>query len=350
MRRAEPRCRGDRVGLQGARASGLRDDTVRVVRARPLAMRVFMVLMLTLLTGVPARAGAQDPAASTPARRVRPGAFDGAAALEYARAQVAFGPRVPGTEGARRAGDWLIARMRERADTVIVQSWTHRTKDGVAIPMRNIFAQVKPRLAERVLYVAHWDTRPVSDNEYERELRDTPAAGANDGASGVAMLLALADALKEVPPTVGVDILFVDGEDYGEFGPDVDVVIGATYFAANVPVRGYRPAYGVVWDMVGDRDLRILQERHSLRGAPEVVERVWAKAAALGYARHFGPAPGYQVMDDHVPLQRLGWRVIDVIDLDYPWHHTTSDTIDKISAESLRVVGDVALALVRASR
>ena len=295
-------------------------------------------------------AGAQDSAAPGPTRRPSRGAFDGAAALEYARAQLAFGPRVPGSEGARRAGDWLVARMRERADTVIVQSWTHRTKDGVALPMRNIFAQIKPALAERVLYVAHWDTRPVSDNEYERELRETPSPGANDGASGVAMLLALADALKEVPPTVGVDILFVDGEDYGEFGPDTDVVIGAAYFAANVPVRGYRPAYGVVWDMVGDRDLRILQERHSLRGAPEVVEGVWTKAAALGYARHFVPSPGYQVMDDHVPLQRLGWPVIDVIDLDYPYHHTTADTIDKISAESLRVVGDVALALVRASR
>jgi hypothetical protein len=161
------------------------------------------------------------------------------------------------------------------------------------------------------------------------------------------MLLALADALKQVPPAIGVDILFVDGEDYGEFGPDVDVVIGSAYFAANLPIRGYRPAYGVVWDMIGDRDLRIQQEGHSLRHAPEVVERVWGKAAALGYARYFPASRGYQVMDDHVPLQQLGWRVIDVIDLDYTYHHTTADTIDRISAESLRIVGEVALALVR---
>ena len=292
-------------------------------------------------------AGAQSD--SAPVRPVvpRPGAFNAAAALEYARAQVAFGPRVPGTASARRAGDWLVARMGERADTVIVQQWTHRTRDGVDIPMRNVFAQFRPRVAQRVLYIAHWDTRPVSDAEYERELRETPGVGANDGASGVAMLLALADALKQVPPAVGVDILFVDGEDYGEFGPEIDVVIGSTYFAANLPVPGYRPSYGVVWDMIGDRDLRIQKEQHSVRNAPDVVERVWTRAAALGYGQYFVASHGHQVLDDHVPLQRLGWPVIDVIDLDYPWHHTTADTIDKISAESLRVVGEVALALVR---
>ena len=161
------------------------------------------------------------------------------------------------------------------------------------------------------------------------------------------MLMALADVLKRTPPSVGVDILFVDGEDFGTFGPDADVIIGATYFAANLPVPGYRPAFGVVWDMIGDSNLRILQERHSLRVAPAVVERVWAKAAELGHATHFVRTTGSQIMDDHVPLQRLGWPVIDVIDLDYPYHHTTSDTIDKISAQSLRIVGEVALALVR---
>ena len=315
---------------------------------------------------VPAQPPARPPVAAPPPRVVSPAAapannsapqslrrpasgpaFDGEAALNYVRAQVAFGPRVPGSVAASRAGDWLVAQMRERADTVIVQTWTHRTESGALVPMRNIFSQIRPALAERVLYVAHWDTRPVSDHEYERELRDRPGDGANDGASGVAMLIALADALGHAPPTVGVDILFVDGEDYGTFGPDVDVVIGSRYFAAHVPIPSYRPAFGVVWDMIGDRDLRVMHERHSLRGAPEVVERVWAEAAALGYARHFVATPGYQVMDDHVPLLEIGWRVIDVIDLDYQYHHTTADTIDKVSAESLRIVGEVALALVR---
>jgi len=273
--------------------------------------------------------------------------FDGEAALRYAREQVAFGPRVPGTLAAQRAGDWLVERMRERADTVIVQRWTHRTATGVSVPMRNILAQIRPEKAQRVLYVAHWDTRPVADNEHDAELRERPGDGANDGAAAVGMLIALADALKRAPPSVGVDILLVDGEDYGTFGPDVDVVVGSAYFAANLPVAAYRPSFGVVWDMIGDTDLRILQERHSLRVAPQIVERVWMKAAALGYSKHFVASAGSQVMDDHVPLQRLGWPVISVIDLDYPHHHTGGDTIDKLSAQSLKVVGDVALALVR---
>ena len=287
-------------------------------------------------------------AAPTPVPALQPGAaFDPEAALRYAREQVAFGPRVPGTAAARRAGDWLVQRMRERTDTVIVQEWVHRTAAGVALPMRNIFAQIRPEQTERILYVAHWDTRPFADAEYDAESRERPGDGANDGASAVGMLMALADALKRSPPSVGVDILFVDGEDYGTFGPDVDVVVGATHFAANLPRPGYRPSYGVVWDMIGDGDLRIYQERHSLRMAPHIVERVWMKAAALGYAKHFVASPGAQVMDDHVPLQRIGWPVINVIDLDYAHHHMLTDTIDKLSLESLRVVGEVALALVR---
>jgi glutaminyl-peptide cyclotransferase len=300
----------------------------------------------TLATIVAVAAGAVVLSGAQSRRQPSPG-FDGEAALRYAREQVAFGPRVPGTAAAQRAGDWLIARMRERADTVIVQRWTHRTSTGAAVPMRNIFARIAPEKTERVLYVAHWDTRPVADAEHDAELRTGPGDGANDGASGVAMLMALADALKRAPPSVGVDILFVDGEDYGRFSPDVDVVIGAAYFAANLPIAGYRPSFGVVWDMVGDSDLRIFQERHSLRVAPQIVDRVWTKAAALGHGSHFVASPGAQVMDDHVPLQRLGWAVIDVIDLDYPWHHTTGDTMERISARSLSVVGEVALALVR---
>jgi glutaminyl-peptide cyclotransferase len=286
-------------------------------------------------------------AAETSMARQPASGFDGQAALSYAREQVKFGPRVPGTPAAQRAGDWLVARMRERSDTVIVQQWTHRTAAGAVVPMRNIFAQIRPADRVRVLYVAHWDTRPVADNEHDAEMRERPGDGANDGASGVAMLMALADALKRVPPSVGVDILFVDGEDYGTFGPDVDVVVGARYFAANLPVANYRPRFGVVWDMIGDADLRVFKERHSLRVAPDVVERVWQKAAVLGHAKHFVDVIGSQIMDDHIPLQALGWPVIDVIDLDYPYHHTTGDTVDKLSAESLRVVGEVALALVR---
>jgi hypothetical protein len=277
----------------------------------------------------------------------QPGSFDGQAALAYARAQVEFGPRVPGTEAARRAGDWIVDRMRERADTVIVQTWTHETASGRPIQLRNIFAQFRPDLADRVLYVVHWDTRPISDSEWDPDLRQEPGPGANDGASGVGLLVALADALERAPPNRGVDLLFTDGEDYGSFGTSTDILLGAAYFAAHRPRAGYRPTFGVVWDMIGDADLRILKEGHSVANAPEVVDRVWATAARLGHASHFAASVGQQITDDHLPLQRAGMRVIDVIDLDYPHHHRHSDTIDKLSAESLRIVGEVALALVR---
>ncbi len=273
--------------------------------------------------------------------------FDGNAALEYARAQMEFGPRVPGTTNAQRAGDWIEARMRERADTVIVQKWTHTTIDGKQLPMRNIFAQFRPELAERVLYLTHWDSRPTADGSGNLGERQLPVPGANDGASGVGLFVALADLLKKTPPTVGVDLLFVDGEDYGDFGEMTDVLVGSMFFAADVKARKYMPIYGVLWDMIGDKDLKIMREKNSVASAPEVVNRVWDVAASMGYQKYFVPETFPDpITDDHIPLIRAGMRVIDVIDLDYPYHHRTSDTMDKISAESLKIVGDVATALV----
>ena len=281
-------------------------------------------------------------------RQPEAGKFDGEAALRYAKAQVDFGPRVPGTPAAQRAGDWIIEQMRARADTVIVQSWTHVTQDGKQLPMRNIIARYKPSATDRVLYVTHWDSRPVSDQEENLGLRQMPVPGANDGASGVGLFVALGDALKKTPPTSGVDLLFVDGEDWGEFDDKLaDVLIGATYFSRNPPDSGYRPIFGVLWDMIGDKDLRLLKEGYSVQGAPEVVERVWKTAAELGHDDVFVNEEMGGITDDHVPLLRAGLRVIDVIDIEYPHHHRTTDTIDKISARSLSIVGEVAEALLR---
>lgn len=278
----------------------------------------------------------------------RPGRFDGESALRYAKAQVDFGPRVPGTPGAKAAGDWIVARMRERADTVIVQSWTQTLSDGRQVPLRNILARFRPDLPDRVLYVTHWDTRPVSDEAEDPAQRTVPVPGANDGASGVGLLVALGDALKATPPAVGVDLLFVDGEDYGNFGAMQDVLMGSTYFAAHLPTPTYRPIFGVLWDMIGDRDLRIKQEQNSVAQAPEVVRRVWRQAAEMGYDDVFvDEQMAFPVTDDHIPLLKVGLRVIDVIDYEYPYHHRPTDTIDKISARSLLIVGDVAEALVR---
>jgi hypothetical protein len=277
-----------------------------------------------------------------------PGHFDGDRAVAYARSFLEFGARVPGTEGARKAGDWIVEQMRQRADTVVEQRWNYVTAKKDTLPLRNILARFRPGAAERVLYLTHWDSRPVSDEDPDPAKRNIPVLGANDGASGVGLFLALGDLLKKTPPSVGVDLLFTDGEDYGEFGPpEVDVLMGSQYFADHLPQPGYQVLYGVLWDMIGDADLQILQEPNSVDGAPEVVAKVWRAAADLGYSSVFRTQLTYAITDDHVPLLKKGLRVIDVIDLTYPYHHTTQDTIDKISPRSLKVVGDVAYRLVQ---
>ena len=283
------------------------------------------------------------------AQAATPGPFSGEQALAYVKEQLDFGPRVPGSEAHRKTGDWIVRMMKARADTVIEQRWDHTAADGKVLPLRNVFARFRPEATERVLYVTHWDTRPRSDNARDPEQKLLPVPGANDGASGTAMLIALGDVLKKTPPAVGVDFLFVDGEDYGEFGPpEVDVLLGAKYFAEHPLVANYTPLFGVLWDMIGDRDLKFEKEANSMREAPEVVARVWEQANALGYGSVFVPTEGIGITDDHIPLLKAGLRVIDVIDLDFKWHHTPEDTIDKISAASLKIVGDVALALVTA--
>ena len=297
---------------------------------------------LVLVAGLACRGG--DVARSSGPRT----RFDGRRAYEYVRHQLEFGPRVPGTDEHRRTGEWLVQTLRASADTVVVQDWVHVTARGDSLPMRNVLARFRPASGERVLYVAHWDTRPIADGETDPARRATPIPGANDGGSGVALLLALGDALKATPPDVGVDLLLVDGEDYGDFDRNEDVFIGSTWFAEHLPEAGYRPIFGAVWDMIGDRDLQIYQESNSVQAAPEVVARVWGVAESLGYASVFVPQAKYAVTDDHVPLLRKGLRVIDVIDFDFPAHHRLADDLPIVSVESLQAVGDVALSLVTA--
>src|SRR5688500_6163903 len=200
--------------------------------------------------------------------------------------------------------------MRLRADTVYEQTWTHTTKAGVSIPLRNIVARFRPMAEERLLYVTHWDSRPVADKSSTDAERKMPTPGANDGGSGVGLFLALGDVLKQAPPGFGVDLVFVDGEDYGTFSPDVDVLLGSTYFAGNLPSANYQRLFGVVCDMIGETDLRIEQEGYSFDRAPEVIERVWRTAADLGYGNVFVPSVTTTITDDHLPLLDKGLRVI----------------------------------------
>lgn len=296
-------------------------------------------LLLALCVGL---AGCRDEVPLPPKE------FDGQAAFGYLRTQVEFGPRVPGTEGHQRMADWLEEMLRERADTVVVQSWQHVTTRGDTLPMRNLIARFNPAATDRLLYLAHWDTRPVSDGPNSTRT-DVPVPGANDGASGVAVLLGVADALQKAPPTIGVDLLFVDGEDYGDFSKQPkDVLIGARWYTAH-PVAGPPPRFAVLFDLVADADLQLYQEGNSLTGAPQIVEKVWDVARRLGYQQYFraDSAGRHTLTDDHVELQRVGIRAIDVVDFDYPAWHTPEDDLSKVSAASLQIVGDVAMAVLR---
>jgi len=270
-------------------------------------------------------------------------AFSADTAFAYLRQQVEFGPRVPGTPGHAQQIEWMTRFLRERADTVIIQPFTHtHTKSGKTLEMTNVFARFNPEAGTRVLLLAHFDTRPSADNDTEG-VADQSIPGANDGASGVAVLLELANLLRREPAPIGVDLLFVDGEDYGPTG--ADMYLGAKYFAANKPA-GYRPLYGILLDMIADKSPRYLVEGFSEQYAPEVVERVWRLAENLGYGNYFVRTSQGGISDDHVPLNQAGIRTIDIIDFDFPEWHTLDDDLDAVAPTGLGVVGTVLVNLI----
>ena len=228
--------------------------------------------------------------------------------------------------------------------------WVHRSAAGDSLSLVNFVARFNPAATTRLLFLAHWDTRPRADGPMSRDSA-LPVPGANDGGSGVAVLLGMADALKQSAPEIGVDLLFVDGEDYGDFDSDRDVLLGSRYYAAH-QAPGPAPRFAILFDMVGDKELQIPQEGYSATGAPDVVELVWSIAARAGHGEVFVREQGITLTDDHIPLQQAGIRAIDVIDFsfggpDNKWHHTPDDTLDKVSAASLQIVGDVGMAVVR---
>jgi hypothetical protein len=275
-------------------------------------------------------------------------AFDGPAAFRYIERQVAFGPRIPGTPAHQAMAAWLDSSLRARADTLVVQQWQHVTSRHDTLQLSNFIARLNPRASKRLLFLAHWDTRPRADSRLSRD-STTAVPGANDGGSGVALLLGVADALRKTPlsPDVGVDLLFVDGEDYGNFtAAPGDVLIGSRYYAKH-QVPGPPPRYAVLFDMIADKDLQLYQEGYSSMGVPDVVDHVWTTARKIGYGDVFVAQPKHTLTDDHVELQKAGIRAIDVVDFDYPSWHTPEDTIDKVSAASLGIVGTVALGLVQ---
>ncbi len=263
--------------------------------------------------------------------------------------QVAFGPRVPGTKAQTDCLAFLTNELAKHTDKVFVQRFQQDVK-GKSIPLINLIGLTNPTAKRQILLAAHWDSRPMADQEIIAEKRRYPIAGANDGASGVAVLLELTRIFAARKPEIGVITVFFDGEDYGN--TEKTMYLGAKYFAKTMNTalvyenRKLKPEHGILLDMIGDSDLNIYKERNSVDAAPKLVEAIWKTAADLGYAKQFKNSEKYEITDDHLPLIDAGLPCIDIIDFDYAYWHTTADTPDKCSPESLKVVGDVVSAYV----
>lgn len=282
--------------------------------------------------------------------------FNGERTFKLLVKQVDFGPRVPGTAGHTATSQFIQEQLKPCADGVLAQDFS-ATVGGKTLPMTNIVAWFKPTDSapkKWILLAAHWDTRPTADNEITSELRKKPIPGANDGASGVAVLLELARLFHQQRPEVGVFMVFFDGEDYGRGGSEM--FLGSKHFASDlrknavVDGRPIKLDYGILLDMVGDKNLGIYREGYSVEHAPEIVDKVWSTAERLGYAKTFRDAERHTISDDHVPLIRAGVKCIDIIDFDYgPWH-TLDDTPERCSPKSLETVGRVVATVVYGER
>lgn len=291
------------------------------------------LLSALLIAGVAGCGGCQSaPGGPADAAAITAPEFDGAKAMDWLQRQVAMGTRVPGTPPHAAVQKMLAGALGDGTQT---QAFTHATAQG-DVAMANIIGQYGPTTGSRILLCAHWDTRPFADQDPTPANQSKPIPGANDGASGVAVLLELSRLFRASPPPVGVTIVLFDGEDWGRTLQEM--FLGARYFADHQVGGPFR--YGILLDMIGDSDLQIFREQNSQDRARAVVDRVW-KAAADLHCGSFRDSVKYTIEDDHLPLLDKGIPTIDVIDFDYPPWHTLQDTVDKCSPQSLKSVGDV---------
>lgn len=269
--------------------------------------------------------------------------YDGDLAFGFLERQCEFGPRPPGSDAHEAMRHWLVEVLQGYADEVSVQQFTVQDTAGAAVTLSNVIASFRMDARERVLFGAHWDTRRIAEHDPDEANRGTPIMGANDGASGVAVLLGLASLMSARSPDVGVDLVFFDGEDGGKGGGFESFCVGSALFADGM--GSYAPSYAVVVDMVGDRELSIPVERNSMSACPAVVRKVWDAAERVG-ATSFNEDLGTAMFDDHIPLIQAGIPTALIIDFDYAYWHTLEDTPDKCSAESLQEVGAVLAELI----
>jgi glutaminyl-peptide cyclotransferase len=310
---------------------------------------LLVLCLLASCTGDRSNEAQQSSRVARPRQVVAVPDFSGKEAFSYLTAQTNFGPRNPNSVGHRNCLDYLVGELRRFADAVNRQDFTHTGSRGEEIRLTNVIASFNLAATNRVMLAAHWDTRPWADQDSDPSKRNKPVIGANDGASGVAVLLEVAKLIKQSPPPIGVDILLFDGEDLGRNNDLTNFALGSKHFASHKSPT-FNPQYGVLLDMIGDAQLEIKKEQNSVRYAPDVVDYVWSVAQRLGILQ-FVSESGPYVYDDHIPLNEAGIKTIDLIDFDYPdrsnrYWHTSEDTPDKCSPASLQAVGTLLVHLI----
>jgi Zn-dependent M28 family amino/carboxypeptidase len=286
--------------------------------------------------------------------------FSADSAYQYVKRQVDFGPRVPNTKQHVDCGDYLEAAFRNFGATVISQRADLVAYDGTVLKSRNIIASFQPDKKKRVALFSHWDSRPWADNDPDPKNHYTPILGANDGASGVGVLMEIARHLGTTPSELGVDIILLDAEDYGTHQEyegqhtEESWALGAQYWAHNPHVAGYTARFGILLDMVGGQAPTFYREYHSERYAKDVDKKVWAAAKKLGYGNYFIDEADGGATDDHVFINRIaGIKTIDIvpfspnsdISFDEFWH-TVKDDMDNINPQTLKAVGQTVMHVV----
>ncbi|MDD2962167.1 MAG: M28 family peptidase [Muribaculaceae bacterium] len=293
-----------------------------------------------------AKKQADNMTATTKAPKIE---FNADSAYKYVKTQCEFGARVPNTDAHRNAGDWLIAQLKRHGANVIVQAPELKAFDGTVLKARNIIGEINPDSTHRILLLAHWDSRPWADNDNNPAKRKQPVMGANDGASGVGVILEIVRILKDKKINVGVDILFTDAEDWGDSNGDNENswALGTQYWTQNMHRENYRPMFGILLDMVGTKNARFLKDYYSMQYASQLVNIVWNEATDSGFSNYFINDNGGGITDDHVFINRAGIPCIDIIDQNdsgsnsgfFAGWHTTGDTMGIISTETLKAVG-----------
>ena len=285
--------------------------------------------------------------------------FNADTAFNYVARQVALGPRIPGTRANEKCSEMIISELqRHGADTVFTQKGEMKAFNGDVLPVTNVIGRFNSSAPKRILLLAHYDTRPWADSDYDEDNRNTPIPGANDGASGVAVLLEIARQLNQSAPAVGVDMLFLDAEDYGQAGGfsnhDQSWGLGSQMWAKSDPYKGETaPAYGILLDMVGGIGAKFHREYFSDEYAPDIVNKVWGIASASGYGDRFVNLKGGSVVDDHIYVNEIGIPTIDIIESKNdatgtfaPTWHTLDDDIDNIDRSSLKAAGQTVLNVI----